>query len=71
MTNLNNTTNCNNRQSIFIKASEVCEVMEISRASAYRLIKQLNEELATKGYLVVNGKTNRDYFYDRIYRKAC
>ena len=33
--------------------------------------KQLNDELATKGYLVVNGKTNRDYFYDRIYRKAC
>lgn len=71
MTTPNNTTNCTSRQSIFIKASEVCEVMEISRASAYRLIKQLNEELATKGYLVVNGKTNRDYFYDRIYRKAC
>ena len=46
MTSLNNTTNCTSRQSIFIKASEVCEVMEISRASAYRLIKQLNEELA-------------------------
>ena len=71
MTTLNNTTNCTSRTSIFIKASEVCEVMEISRASAYRLIKQLNEELETKGYLVVNGKTNRDYFYDRIYRKAC
>lgn len=70
MTNLNNQVISNNT-SIFIKVNEVCEVMEISRASAYRLIKQLNDELAQKGYLVVNGKTNRDYFYDRIYRKAC
>lgn len=70
MTNLNNQVISSNT-SIFIRADEVCEVMEISRASAYRLIKQLNDELAQKGYLVVNGKTNRDYFYERIYRKAC
>lgn len=70
MTNLNNQVISSNT-SIFIRANEVCEVMEISRASAYRLIKQLNDELAQKGYLVVNGKTNRDYFYERIYRKAC
>lgn len=70
MTNLNNQVISSNT-SIFIRADEVCEVMEISRASAYRLIKQLNDELAQKGYLVVNGKTNRDYFYERIYRRAC
>ena len=70
MINLNNQVISSNT-SIFIRADEVCEVMEISRASAYRLIKQLNDELAQKGYLVVNGKTNRDYFYERIYRRAC
>ena len=70
MTKLNNQVISSNT-SIFIRADEVCEVMEISRASAYRLIKQLNDELAQKGYLVVNGKTNRDYFYERIYRRAC
>ena len=36
---------------------------------AYRVIKQLNEELSNKGYLTVSGKTSRKYFYERIYTK--
>lgn len=56
---------------MFIKAAEVSEIMGISRAYAYRLIKQLNDELSSKGYLVVQGRTSRKYFNERLYGKAC
>lgn len=58
------TTNSND---IFIKASEVATVMNVSRAYAYRIVKQLNEELAANGILTVDGRTNRKYFYERLY----
>ena len=36
------TTVQNNTQNVFIKASEVALMMDISRAYAYRIVKQLN-----------------------------
>ncbi len=54
-------------ETLFIKASEVAIVMDVSRAYAYRIVKQLNEELAAKGILTIDGRTNRKYFYERLY----
>ena len=51
---------------IFIKATEVAEIMDVSRAYAYRIINRLNGELEKEGYLTLSGKTNRQYFYERI-----
>lgn len=62
----NNTVTINSND-IFIKASEVAAVMNVSRAYAYRIVKQLNEELAANGILTVDGRTNRKYFYERLY----
>ena len=53
-------------QSFYIKAAEVAMVMGISKQYAYRIIKQLNEELQKKGALVIEGRTNREYFYQRL-----
>ena len=58
-----------NTSSFFIRANEISEVMEVSLAYAYRIIKQLNAELAENGALVVQGRTNRSYFYKRLYGK--
>ena len=63
----NNTEPLYTAKTLFIRASEVSEVMDVSRAYAYRVIKQLNEELNAKGYIVVNGRTSRKYFFERIY----
>lgn len=54
---------------MFIKADEVSKTLDVSMTYAYRVIKQLNEELFNKGYLTVSGKTSRKYFYERIYTK--
>ena len=59
-----------NNQCMFINAEEICACMGIGRTSAYKLIKQLNAELEAKGFLVVSGKTNRQYFNERLYGKV-
>ena len=64
---MSNNTVTTNSNDIFIKASEVATVMDVSRAYAYRIVKQPNEELAANGILTVDGRTNRKYFYERLY----
>ena len=64
---MSNTTQKPTGETQFIKASEDAIVMHVSRAYAYRIVKQLNEELAAKGILTIDGRTNRKYFYERLY----
>lgn len=66
---MTSTSNCvkNNTQSVFIKAEEVATMMDISRAYAYRIVRQLNAELEVKGILTIDGRTNRKYFLERCY----
>ena len=54
-------------QPMFIKASEVAAMMGVSRAYGYRIVRQLNAELEAKGYITIEGKTNRKYFFERCY----
>ena len=49
-------------QKSFLSASEVAEI-----SKSYNIIRQLNEEMTEKGYLVMSGKINRKYFFERIY----
>jgi len=44
--------------SLFIKADEVAELLGVSRAEAYRIIKRLNDQLPSRGFIVVNSRVN-------------
>lgn len=44
---------------------DVISELGVSRSSAYKIIRALNEELQEKGYLVVSGKVPRRYFLAR------
>lgn len=35
----------------FIRADEVAEELDVSKSYAYKVIKQLNDELSAKGYI--------------------
>ncbi len=52
---------------LFIKASEIAKVMGKSNSYGYKIVRELNKELAQKGYMIVEGQTNRQYFYERFY----
>ena len=54
----------------FMRVNEVAEALEVSVPYAYKIIRKLNEELDSEGYLTVKGRVNRDYFYERIYSKG-
>ena len=51
----------------FMRADEVAKELGISRSYAYKLIRQLNQELKERGFLTIAGRINRDYLKKRLY----
>lgn len=43
----------------FIRADEVAEELDVLKSYAYKVIKQLNDELSAKGYITVAGRISR------------
>ena len=43
----------------FIRAEEVAQELSVSKPYAYKLIRQLNEELKAKGFITITGRVNR------------
>ena len=54
-------------KSIFIKANELAEELEISQGLAYKMIAQWNKELKARGYTTVGGRVSRQYYQEKIY----
>lgn len=46
----------------FMRADEVAEELDVSKAYAYMIIRQLNDELRAKGFITVAGRVSRQYF---------
>ena len=53
----------------FMRVNEVAEALEVSVPYAYKIIRKLNEELESEGYLTVKGRVNRDYFMNEFTAK--
>lgn len=54
-------------QCLYYTANDIQEILDISRAKAYRIIKELNQELRSKGYIVMAGKIPKKYFAEKYY----
>lgn len=52
---------------IYYSAQEIAEMLDISKGSAYAIIKKLNDELEVGGFIVIPGKVSRIYFSERWY----
>ena len=48
-------------------AKELGEVLGVSESKAYQFIRQMNDELKSKGYLVCRGKVSRAYVEQRFF----
>ena len=51
----------------YVDANEVCEALGISKGKAYSIIRNLNKELSSKGFITVAGKCSRKYFEEKYY----
>lgn len=54
----------------FLSAADVSEIMGCSASKSYSIIRQLNEELEKKSFIVLRGKVSAKYFYERVYGSA-
>ena len=53
--------------SIFYTADDIATILTVSRPTAYRIIKMLNDELKNKGYIVISGRVPKRYFNEKFY----
>ena len=54
-------------QKMFISAEEMATELGISKTFAYKLMREMNEELQKKGYLTIAGRVSRKYFEEKFY----
>ena len=48
---------------MFMRVDEVAEELGVSKPYAYRLIRDLNEELKKTGCITISGRIDRKFFY--------
>ena len=51
----------------FYTAEDIARIIGRSENYAYKLIRQLNDELASQGYIVVRARIPRKYFEARAF----
>ena len=52
---------------IFISVKEIMDTLSVSESKAYTIVRQLNNELSDKGYMIIPGRVSRKYFEERFY----
>lgn len=51
----------------FYFADDIAVLLSVSKPTAYRIIKRLNDELKEQGYMIVSGRVPRKFFDERFY----
>ncbi|MBS6195142.1 MAG: DNA-binding protein [Clostridiales bacterium] len=55
------------QEKMYMNVEDVCTVLGVSKAYAYKLMKGYNEELKAKGFLVIPGKISTKFLAEKIY----
>lgn len=55
-----------NKLKRFYNAKDVAEMLEVSETTAYRIIKQLNDQLKNDGYIIIPGRISINYFESKV-----
>ncbi|MBQ8133314.1 MAG: hypothetical protein IJ192_02720 [Clostridia bacterium] len=52
---------------LYYTAMEVANLLGVSRAKGYQICREMNEELAKQGYIVIAGKIPKKYLEEKYY----
>lgn len=52
---------------VYYSAKDIADMLDISKDSAYKIIRQLNDELKASGYIILQGKVPKAYFDKKWY----
>ena len=55
------------RTELFVTAGEVAQELGVSKPFAYKLVRQMNEELEKQGFITIAGRVSRKYFEEKFY----
>lgn len=55
------------KNNLFVTAGEVAQDLGVSKPFAYKLVRQMNEELETKGFITIAGRVSRKYYEEKFY----
>ena len=55
------------KNNVFANAQEVAQELGISKAAAYKMIHDWNEQLKARGYTTISGKISRKYYEEQFY----
>lgn len=50
---------------LFYTANDLARILGSSVPTAYKMIREMNQELKEQGYYVVNGKIPKELFYEK------
>jgi predicted transcriptional regulator len=51
----------------FIKVDEVAQSLGVSKSYAYKIVREMNNELKQRGFLTIAGRISKQYFEERFY----
>jgi len=54
-------------KNLFIKVDEMVKELQISRPYAYKLMREMNNELKEKGYTTISGRVSRQFYEEKFY----
>lgn len=52
---------------LMMSADEVAETLGVSISHAYKIVRALNKDLESKGFITVAGRVSRRYFEEKFY----
>ncbi len=51
---------------MLLDVREVMERLRVSQSGAYKIVRELNQELEKEGFLTIRGKVEERYLYERF-----
>lgn len=55
------------KNELFIKVEEIAKDLGVSKPYAYKLVREMNEELKGKGFMTIAGRVSRQYYEEKFY----
>lgn len=54
-------------EKIYYSAADIAAMLGVSTGKAYKILREMNKDLADKGFLTIAGKIPVEYFKERWY----
>lgn len=54
-------------EKIYYSAEDIAKMLGVSMGKAYKILREMNKDLASKGFLTIAGKIPVEYFKEKWY----